>query len=106
MVLDTIWWEDGERPAHIVGSTQSTDRIGATWIPQGDSLYVDEWGVMPEVIYLLHEEGEELTGRAWMEHDTNSCVNGVCRGRVSRWPIRARRIPCSDVPRNESAAMP
>ena len=100
MVIDTIQWQDGRQPAHIIGSTRSTDRIGATWAKVGDSLFVQEWGVLPETDYLLHENGNELTGRAWMEHDTVSCFNGVCTGLpTSHWTIHARRIPCDRVPR-------
>jgi hypothetical protein len=102
MVIDTIRMHDGRRMAHIVGSTLSTNRIGAIWSMAGDSLFMEEWGVMPATDYMLHESGDELTGRAWMLHDTASCINGVCRGaRTSHWRIQARRIPCAQVPHGD-----
>jgi hypothetical protein len=102
MVIDTIRGQDGRQAAHIVDSTLSTDRIGATWSMAGDSLFMEEWGVLPPTDYMLHENGDELTGRAWMLHDTVSCINGVCRGRrTSHWAVHARRIPCAQVPRGD-----
>lgn len=102
MVIDTIRQPDGRQAAHIIGSTLSTNRIGATVSMAGDSLFVEEWGVLPPTDYMLHESGDELTGRAWMVHDTASCINGVCHGpRTSRWTVYARRIPCAQVPRDD-----
>lgn len=107
LVIDTLRGPDGRQPAHIIEPTQSTGRTDATWVATGDSLYVEEWGVMPKTSYLLHEDGATLSGRAWMEHDTVLCFNGACRGpRVSHWDIRARRIPCSDVSRGKGVSLP
>lgn len=98
IVIDTIRGHDGRQAAHIVGSPLSTNRIGATWSMAGDSVFMEEWGVMPSTDYMLHGNRDELTGRAWMGHDTVNCINGVCQGsRTSHWTVHARRIPCAQV---------
>lgn len=100
LVLDTVQWEGERRSAHVIGASQPLDHTGAAWVVAGDSLLIEEWGVMPSVSYVVHEDGEALAGRAWMTHDAISCFGGVCEEeRTSRWAVRARRIPCTDVPR-------
>ena len=91
--------EEAQRLGVRVFVRDSLIRHTVSWTRLGsDSILAHESAFFASIDWRLRVHPDSLVGSAMLPHDVFQIVDGARVQQVSRWSVRAWRVPCSAVP--------